>query len=350
MIDLPRLAQPRRCPEKPKKALLKRLIFVLVKVSSPTLTSLLLVSPLIPSPFGCADALNSNSSRRWGKNGYEVAHGSQPAPLISQAAGGRNPDRSNSESDASSEAKTTRSNDDEGASGTSGGRSEPRTRMLQAEIGASGHYEDPQENMPSGTQPPSQPPPPLYGQVGSPGQFQQAPLYGQAGMGAPYQPLYGQAGMGGPYQPLYGQAMQAPPLYGQAEQPGFGYPQAPLQAGAFARPAPTYQSSISHGQMTIGVLGAEFGMLNNQIRQILPGSDLLKYGITPGDIIEAADGQQLRGKAMQAYIRGTPGTYVQLTILHRGQLLTIPVQRKDTREFSSYDSYFRKWAAKEKFW
>jgi TonB family protein len=137
----------------------------------------------------------------------------------------------------------------------------------------------------------------------------------------------------------------APPMF----QPQIAL-QAPLQGAAQNSQSSFYQSSISHGQITIGVLGCEFGLLNNQIRQIMPGSDLLRYGVMPGDIIEAADGQSLRGKAMQSYIRGTPGTFVQLTIFHQGRTVTIPVQRKDARLFSNYNGYFKKWAAHEKFW
>jgi hypothetical protein len=172
----------------------------------------------------------------------------------------------------------------------------------------------------------------LTGGVGETGTYTSEPLQGQAQAQAP--PMY------------QGQAMaQAPPIF----QAQMGM-QAPFQAQAQRQQPAFYQSSIQHGQSTIGVLGCEFGMLNNQIRQILPGSDLLRYGIVPGDIIEAADGQALRGKAMQAYVRGTPGTYIQLTIMHQGRVATVPVQRKDAREFSNFSGYFRKWANQEKFW
>ncbi|HEY9759640.1 MAG TPA: TonB C-terminal domain-containing protein [Oculatellaceae cyanobacterium] len=180
----------------------------------------------------------------------------------------------------------------------------------------------------------------LQGEASAEGQGQ--PLQAQTSMNAP--PMYqGQAMSQAP--PMYqGQAMaQAPPMF-QA-QTGM---QAPMQA-MVQNPA-MYQVGAQHGQMTIGVLGCEFGMLNNQIRQILPGSDLLRYGFVPGDIIEAADGQRLRGKEMQAYIRGTPGTYVQLSVLHQGQIVTVPVMRKDTRMFQNFSGYFRKWAGQERFW
>lgn len=180
----------------------------------------------------------------------------------------------------------------------------------------------------------------LQGEASAEGQGQ--PLQAETSMNAP--PMYqGQAMSQAP--PMYqGQAMaQAPPMF-QA-QTGM---QAPMQA--MAQNPPMYQVGAQHGQMTIGVLGCEFGMLNNQIRQILPGSDLLRYGFVPGDIIEAADGQRLRGKEMQAYIRGTPGTYVQLSVLHQGQLVTVPVMRKDTRMFQNFSGYFRKWAGQERFW
>lgn len=156
--------------------------------------------------------------------------------------------------------------------------------------------------------------------------------------------LQGEVGAAGfANQPMQGQAMaSAPPMF-QSQMPM----QAPMQGGAQRQ---FLQADASHGAMTIGVLGCEFGLMNGQIRQILPGSDLLRYGIQPGDIIEAADGQRLRGRALQAYTRGTPGTYVQLTILHQGQIATFPIQRKDARVFSNYNGYFKKWAAQEKFW
>ena len=174
----------------------------------------------------------------------------------------------------------------------------------------------------------------LTGEVGASGQYATQPMY-QAQAMAQAPPVY----------PMYqAQAqMQAPPMF-QAQTAS----QAPFQG--MVGQTPLYQSSVQHGQSTVGVLGCEFGMLNNQIRQILPGSDLLRYGFAPGDIIEAADGQQLHGKAMQAYVRGTPGTYIQLSILHQGRLVTVPVLRKDAREFSNFSGYFRKWAASEKFW
>ncbi len=175
----------------------------------------------------------------------------------------------------------------------------------------------------------------LTGEASASGQYSSQPLQGQAIAQAP--PVY----------PMYqAQAqMQAPPMF-QA-QTGM---QAPFQVGAQQQQPAFYQAAVQHGQSTIGVLGCEFGLLNNQIRQIMPGSDLLRYGFAPGDIIEAADGQHLRGKAMQAYVRGQPGTYIQLTVLHQGRIVTVPVMRKDTREFANYNGYFRKWAANEKFW
>jgi hypothetical protein len=181
--------------------------------------------------------------------------------------------------------------------------------------------------------------PPLEGQASETGVAQPKTklLTGEASAEGQGQPLQAETSMNAPPPMYQGQAMaQAPPMF-QA--------QTGMQA-----PPPMYNVGAQHGQMTIGVLGCEFGMLNNQIRQILPGSDLLRYGFQVGDIIEAADGQRLRGKDMQAYIRGTPGTYVQLTVLHQGQMVTVPVMRKDTRMFQSYSGYFRKWAGQEKFW
>ena len=184
--------------------------------------------------------------------------------------------------------------------------------------------------------------PPLQGTASETGMMQssasaqQAPRFLQAEVGA--------TGYTSP--PMQGQAMaSAPPMF-QSQMAM----QAPLQGGASGAQRPFLQADASHGAMTVGVLGCEFGLMNGQIRQILPGSDLLRYGIQPGDVIEAADGQPLRGRALQAYTRGTPGTYIQLTILHQGQLATFPIQRKDARVFSNYNGYFKKWAAQEKFW
>jgi hypothetical protein len=171
----------------------------------------------------------------------------------------------------------------------------------------------------------------LQGEVGAAG-YSAPPMQGQAMASAPPM-MQGQAMAMAPPQPPMFQSQMAM--------------QAPLQGGA---QRPLLQADASHGAVTIGVLGCEFGLMNGQIRQILPGSDLLRYGIQPGDVIEAADGQPLRGRALQAYTRGTPGTYVQLTILHQGQLATFPIQRKDARTFSTYNGYFKKWAAQEKFW
>ena len=174
---------------------------------------------------------------------------------------------------------------------------------------------------------------------------------------APPRFLQGEVGAAGYSAPpmMQGQAMASAPLMMQGQAMASAPPmfqsqmamQAPLQGGA---QRPLLQADASHGAMTVGVLGCEFGLMNGQIRQILPGSDLLRYGIQPGDVIEAADGQPLRGRALQAYTRGTPGTYVQLTILHQGQVATFPIQRKDARTFSNYNGYFKKWAATEKFW
>ena len=182
--------------------------------------------------------------------------------------------------------------------------------------------------------------PPLQGNASETGA-----LEASANAAAPTRILQGEVGAAGQYanQPLQGQAMTA-------QQPMFQSQmamQAPLQGQA---QQPFLQADASHGAMTIGVLGCEFGLSNGQIRQIMPGSDLLRYGIQPGDVIEAADGQQLRGKALQAYTRGAPGTYIQLTILHQGRIGTFPIQRKDARMFTSYNGYFKKWAAAEKFW
>jgi TonB family protein len=184
---------------------------------------------------------------------------------------------------------------------------------------------------------------PLQGSASETGMMQSS-----ASSEAPPRVLQGEVGAAGYAAPpmMQGQAMAmappAPPMF-QSQMAM----QAPLQGGA---QRPLLQADASHGAMTIGVLGCEFGLMNGQIRQILPGSDLLRYGIQPGDVIEAADGQPLRGRALQAYTRGTPGTYVQLTILHQGQIATFPIQRKDARTFSNYNGYFKKWAAQEKFW
>jgi hypothetical protein len=178
---------------------------------------------------------------------------------------------------------------------------------------------------------PAAPPRFLQGEVGAAGFAAPPMMQGQAMSNAPPM-MQGQAMAMAPAPPMFQSQMSM---------------QAPLQGGA---QRPLLQADASHGAMTIGVLGCEFGLMNGQIRQILPGSDLLRYGVQPGDVIEAADGQPLRGRALQAYTRGTPGTYVQLTILHRGQIATFPIQRKDARTFSSYNGYFKKWAAQEKFW
>jgi TonB family protein len=125
--------------------------------------------------------------------------------------------------------------------------------------------------------------------------------------------------------------------------------QTPIPLSTIVQSKKPIELSASHGYAAVGVLGFEWEMLSKRIIKIFPGSDLLNYGIVPGDRILAEDGNPV-GFSTPKRMRGEPGTYVQVTILHNGQVINAQVQRKDAAEFASYHAYYKHWASKSLSW
>jgi hypothetical protein len=127
------------------------------------------------------------------------------------------------------------------------------------------------------------------------------------------------------------------------------------QSTQFNLQAPTLSGGASHGEEPIGVLGCQvlttfLAKHTGLILQIYPGSDLLSYGIHPGDKILRIDGRRFVARDFSSDCRGMPGTRVNLLILHDGQEIEFSVMRKDARQFAHFDQYYRHWADQTKYW
>jgi hypothetical protein len=118
---------------------------------------------------------------------------------------------------------------------------------------------------------------------------------------------------------------------------------------------PLLTGGAEHGEIPVGVLGCQlitslFNAQSAEIIKIYPGSDLLRFGVQPGDRVVGINGHRFIRKQFAAECRGIPGTRIDLIITHREQEMEIQVLRKDAREFASNVHYFRKWAAATKYW
>jgi len=116
------------------------------------------------------------------------------------------------------------------------------------------------------------------------------------------------------------------------------------------------QLQATHGQAPIGVIGCKFDFITGKFVIVYPGSDLLRYGIHPGDSYLAIEGQPTVRNInwFQDITRGTPGTYVDMTVLHDGRPMDIKVMRKDSRLFAGCNTggnnYFIWCAGQTKYW
>ena len=115
------------------------------------------------------------------------------------------------------------------------------------------------------------------------------------------------------------------------------------------------QFQDNHGAAPIGVMGCMFDPIAGTFLAVYPGSDLLRFGIHPGDSYLAIAGQPIvrNIKWVQDVTRGKPGTYVTMTVLHDGRPINIDVMRIDSRLFVqcySGDNYFRWCAAQTRYW
>ena len=116
-----------------------------------------------------------------------------------------------------------------------------------------------------------------------------------------------------------------------------------------------FQARVNHGEAPVGVIGCMFDPIAGTFLAVYPGSDLLRFGIHPGDSYLAISGQPIVHSIswFQNMTRGQPGTYVSMTVLHNGRPTDISVMRKDSRLFVQYyngDNYFRWCAAQTRYW
>jgi hypothetical protein len=118
---------------------------------------------------------------------------------------------------------------------------------------------------------------------------------------------------------------------------------------------PRLSGEANHGELPVGVLGCEilttlFNSHNGVIVRIYPGSDLTRFGIHVGDRIIGYQGHRFIRNQFSEDCRGTPGTTIDLLIMHDGQEMEIQAVRKDARLFARYENYYRKCAEQTKYW
>lgn len=123
----------------------------------------------------------------------------------------------------------------------------------------------------------------------------------------------------------------------------------PLPLSSVIQSKKPIELSASHGYAAVGVLGFEWEIISGRIIRIFPGCDLLRFGITEGDRIVSEDGMRI-GFSSPSRMRGAPGTFVQITVQHNGQLINAQVQRKDAADFAQYHVYYKHWANKGVSW
>jgi len=137
-------------------------------------------------------------------------------------------------------------------------------------------------------------------------------------------------------------------------------PQFNLQTSVMLPAAQTQNLSadVNHGQFVQGVLGCLIAPWGS-ILKVFPGSDLNNFGIHRLDRIIAFDGHRLLNTfSFVNYCVGPPGSVINLSIKHDGQVVTIPVKRTDARLYTGYDhtpflstpGHYGRCAAQDRFW
>lgn len=121
----------------------------------------------------------------------------------------------------------------------------------------------------------------------------------------------------------------------------------PVTVTQYLSPLSARSTFANHGEVPVGVLGAQVQYPASVILMVLPGSDLNRFGVTPGDRILSIDGR--RSNSMSNF-RGLPGSVMVLSILHGGLIYDLPVRRVDSREFLNYDGYYRGCASQTRSW
>ncbi len=126
--------------------------------------------------------------------------------------------------------------------------------------------------------------------------------------------------------------------------------------------ASQWQSSVEqeaqpddHGEAHMGVLGGPYNLMTGVIRQVLPGSDLNRFGIHPGDRYLGINGHRFNGFTFVKECHGTPGSVIYLVILHDGQVVNIAVRRMDGRIANQqnrglWGNNYRWEAAQNQYW
>jgi hypothetical protein len=97
----------------------------------------------------------------------------------------------------------------------------------------------------------------------------------------------------------------------------------------------TFNLNAEHGQVNLGVIGFTVDSNTGVIQRILPGSDLLNYGIEAGDRILAFGNHPswIPGEALVHESIGMPGSSFRLIVLHDGQVCNLHVKRTDAHVF-----------------
>jgi len=104
------------------------------------------------------------------------------------------------------------------------------------------------------------------------------------------------------------------------------------------------QIEENHGEMAVGVLGAYTEDNDGTITKILPGSDLIRLGIKPGDKIKKINGVFYADpNKFRDACRGLLGSTMIVTIEHQGIIKPYVVKRTDARLYATdnEDGYYR---------
>jgi len=141
-------------------------------------------------------------------------------------------------------------------------------------------------------------------------------------------------------------------LNGQAQSFGDSLQPTFPKLGGYRQPQ---SAMIQHGEMPIGVVGLISERTDGLVLSVLPPSDLNRFGIHPGDRIIGYLGHRfVNGYQMERELVGTPGSILDMTFIHNGQVITIYPHRVDARLLVRYDNtddhHFIECANRTSFW
>jgi hypothetical protein len=112
-----------------------------------------------------------------------------------------------------------------------------------------------------------------------------------------------------------------------------------------------------HGHRIVGVIGCEVNNFTGTLLAVFPPSNLNQWGIHRGDRVLGYNNHRWRNgwDMVKEGCMGPPGSIIEITVLHDGQVMSLQVPRVDSRLLVGYDRFvgahhYEECAAQTRFW